>query len=459
MDPLVRKARDFATQMHRRIDHRRKYSNQPYEAHLKAVAQTVATVSDDPETLAAAWLHDVVEDTETTLEEIRKEFGDGVAGLVDELTDVSRPGDGNRALRKAIDREHTGRASPRAKTVKLADLLDNCRDIRRGDPRFAQVFVRETQALLPRLREGDERLYARLEREIETSQRTLGMPEAAPVSPVQGSVRRERECAQRDTVNLFVDSVRALDLAAPLPWFDVDRDAISAARDAAGAGAEVIGLTERGLPCGYAIRDELDRGRCGDRLRPFLPQQTLPRDAALRDVVHVLNRHESCFVSLLGQVGGVIQRAHLNGPFVRMWLFGLVTLLEMRIVDQIRAGWPNETWRAQVPPGRLQKAEALAAERARRGQPADLLDCLQFADKGRLLFTDPLRREALGFKSVGAAEQAVKDVESLRNNLAHGQDIVTGDWVVIARLTRNLEEILENFPTNGQAPATRSNPA
>src|SRR5262249_6200576 len=81
---------------HRRIDHRRKYSKQPYDVHLKAVAELVAAVTDDPEMIAAAWLHDVVEDTPVTLDDVEKEFGAAVARLVDGLTDVSRPGDGHR---------------------------------------------------------------------------------------------------------------------------------------------------------------------------------------------------------------------------------------------------------------------------------------------------------------------------------------------------------------------------
>ena len=57
---------------------------------------------------AAAWLHDVVEDTPATFEELEREFGPEVTRLVRELTEVSRsPSDGNRAARKAIDRRPT----------------------------------------------------------------------------------------------------------------------------------------------------------------------------------------------------------------------------------------------------------------------------------------------------------------------------------------------------------------
>ena len=64
---LVTRARAFASQAHRRIDHRRKYSNQPYEVHLKGVAALVSSATNDPEVQAAAWLHDLVEDTSLTV--------------------------------------------------------------------------------------------------------------------------------------------------------------------------------------------------------------------------------------------------------------------------------------------------------------------------------------------------------------------------------------------------------
>ena len=80
-----------------------------------------------------------MEDTPVTLRGVEAEFGPTMARLVLELTDVSRPGDGNRAARKAIDLHHLALASPKAKTVKLADLIDNSRDICANHPEFLAV--------------------------------------------------------------------------------------------------------------------------------------------------------------------------------------------------------------------------------------------------------------------------------------------------------------------------------
>lgn len=156
---LTRRAREFATNAHQQIGHRRKYTGQPYSDHLAGVARRVASVSDDPEMLAAAWLHDVVEDTTATFADVEREFGKAVCTLVEELAGASKPSDGNRSRRKRIDLQHLARASTRAMTIKLANLIDNGRDISKHDPRFAQTYLREMSALLEVLQEGDSRLY------------------------------------------------------------------------------------------------------------------------------------------------------------------------------------------------------------------------------------------------------------------------------------------------------------
>lgn len=158
---LEEDAKAFAAQAHGEIHHLRKYTLEPYICHPAAVAKLVRSVPHTPEMLAAAWLHDTVEDTPVTLEVIRVRFGESVAALVEMLTDISQPSDGNRKKRKAMDRAHTAQASPEAKTIKLADLIDNAHSIIMHDPKFAQVFIKEKAELLAVLQEGDPTLLAR----------------------------------------------------------------------------------------------------------------------------------------------------------------------------------------------------------------------------------------------------------------------------------------------------------
>ena len=161
MTDIVARADAFAAKAHSAINHKRKYTGDDYIVHPREVAAIVATVPHTPEMLAAALLHDTVEDTGVTIETIRAEFGAVVAGLVADLTDVSTPGGGNRAIRKGIDLAHTAGASPSAKTIKLADLLSNTASIVAHDPGFARVYLKEKAAMLDVMTDGDATLLAR----------------------------------------------------------------------------------------------------------------------------------------------------------------------------------------------------------------------------------------------------------------------------------------------------------
>jgi len=164
---IVEKARIFATAAHAAVGQVRKYTNEPYIVHPEEVAGIVARVEDSThEMIAAAWLHDVVEDTDVTIEVIEQEFGSEVAEIVGWLTDVSKPSDGNRAVRKAIDREHTAKAPASAQTVKLADLISNSRSIMAHDEKFAKTYLKEKRLLLAVMTKGDAKLMAEAKKHV-----------------------------------------------------------------------------------------------------------------------------------------------------------------------------------------------------------------------------------------------------------------------------------------------------
>jgi len=156
-------------------DQKRKYTGEPYINHPIEVAGLIVQCVPDhtADMVNAALLHDVVEDTEHSIQEIEVLFGQIVASLVSDLTDVSKPVDGNRAARKAIDLEHTAKASPQAKTIKLADLISNTSTIVQHDKQFARVYLREKAELLEVLREGNSTLWNRAKRMLEEGLETV----------------------------------------------------------------------------------------------------------------------------------------------------------------------------------------------------------------------------------------------------------------------------------------------
>ncbi|MBH9579506.1 HD domain-containing protein [Inhella proteolytica] len=166
--PLFVQAVAFAAEKHR---HQRRKDAQasPYINHPIALAQVLAQLGGvhDPVVLCAAVLHDTLEDTETTAEELQALFGAPIAAVVQEVTDdKSLP----KPARKQAQIEHAATLSPAARLVKLADKICNLSDILAHPPqgwdaaRRQQYFdwaARVVQALGP-VHPGLEQRFAEL---------------------------------------------------------------------------------------------------------------------------------------------------------------------------------------------------------------------------------------------------------------------------------------------------------
>ncbi len=129
---LVIRAIEFAAQKHR-MQRRKDRDASPYINHPIALMHVLCIDGgiSDATTLASAALHDTIEDTETTAEELRSEFGDQIMNLVLEMTDdKTLP----RAERKRLQIEHAGDASRAGALVKLADKICNLRDMAANPP-------------------------------------------------------------------------------------------------------------------------------------------------------------------------------------------------------------------------------------------------------------------------------------------------------------------------------------
>ncbi len=147
---LVDKAIIYAVNAHKGVPRRGR--DFPYIVHPLEALTIVATMTSEPELLAAAVLHDVVEDTEFTVENIRAEFGDRVAELVDAETekhDHSRSKEDSWLDRKKAALEDLKRAGRDVKIVALGDKLSNMRAIARDFARYGDDFWNQFRAKDP----------------------------------------------------------------------------------------------------------------------------------------------------------------------------------------------------------------------------------------------------------------------------------------------------------------------
>jgi hypothetical protein len=245
-----------------------------------------------------------------------------------------------------------------------------------------------------------------------------------------------------DVHKTFLRGLAARDIAEPLPSFDAATPAVQAHHSMLLRRHAVAGVRQDGFVCGYLEYQDLGDGVCGDYLRPFDEDTLIPDSTPITEVVLRLDRFPRLFVRSLGTVAGMVTRADLQDPPVRMWLFGMITVLEMRFLHLIEANFSDESWARYLSPARLEKAHQLQAERQRRGQDARLLDCLQFSDKAQIVVRDESLRSQAGILSRRRGDEVTKNLERLRNNLAHTQDIIAFDWQTIVAIVENLERLV-----------------
>jgi hypothetical protein len=196
-------------------------------------------------------------------------------------------------------------------------------------------------------------------------------------------------------------------------------------------GFAAIGARAEGVVMGYVVPDESDDVQFID------PEQILPHDAPLHLAIRALDTFPRVFVSTLGGVTGIVTRDDLEKPPARMWVFGIVTLIETGLRRVVEKRHPDDDWTGVLSKARTEQAQSLQAERARRGEEVPLLDCVQFHDLANLAARHEDVRQAFGHESRRSMEARMKEWAKLRNHIAHSQGYVQENWQLLARVSNN----------------------
>lgn len=200
---------------------------------------------------------------------------------------------------------------------------------------------------------------------------------------------------------------------------------------------DVVGVRHDGLVVGYVKRADLSDGTLANYLVKFNPDDIVDESTQLVDVLKRLRKTTRLFVLILGRIGGIVTRGDIQKVPLRMWLFGLVSMIEMQLLRIIRNRCPNDRWKTFLTRPRLEKAQELLSDRRKRSEEIDLADCLQFCDKREVIIKGNMLKIE-GFDLLGR----LKEIEHLRDKLAHAQDIVAGNWPKIVDIAEDSERLL-----------------
>ncbi len=245
-----------------------------------------------------------------------------------------------------------------------------------------------------------------------------------------------------DLRGLFARTIALRDIAEPLASFDHSQPAAVVRGFMEQRGYDVVGIRESGVVTGYVLRADLVDGLAEKHRRAFAAGDVLPDSEPLLTAFAALREKRQVFITVFGHVGGIVTRGDLQKAPVRLWLFGLVSLLEMQLLRVLRVRYPAEAWASQISVDRLEGARRVFADRQRRKEELDLSNCLQLGDKAAIFMKDADLFALSGFVSRQALEDFFKDIGALRNGLAHANDILSGRWPALADLIEHLENFL-----------------
>lgn len=216
--------------------------------------------------------------------------------------------------------------------------------------------------------------------------------------------------------------------------------------------------TKGGEVIGYVLTDELANGELGKYLTVIDLELLISDSTPIADIFTALTNRDFVFVLYGKQIIGIITKADINKPPVRIYLFGMISLFEMHLNRWINYIYPDNTWEPEISNNRIKAALDIYETRKGNNQDLSLLECVQFCDKRDLLKKSDDFINEFDF-SKKRFDTFVKQVEKIRNELAHSQNSIISniEWSIFVKTVSDLEDFLMNSDKKVEHIATEGN--
>jgi hypothetical protein len=244
--------------------------------------------------------------------------------------------------------------------------------------------------------------------------------------------------------DLFDRNLTAKWLAEAFKSFDCASDAPMIKAFMEEYDYDVVGVRKNGSVIGYVKRADLKDGVCEKYLVKFNSCEKISETTPLAIILKMFLEHPRLYMVYLNEIVGIVTKGDLQKSPVRMWLFSLISLLEMQLLRVIREFHPRDSWRQCLKECRLKKAQEIFEDRKRKNQNIDLADCLQFCDKRDIILKNENILKLIG-DDKKSIEKLLIQLEKVRDNLAHAQDIITGFWPDIADIVEKTETLIDRL--------------
>ncbi|MCR3906994.1 MAG: hypothetical protein NUK62_08235 [Tenericutes bacterium] len=257
---------------------------------------------------------------------------------------------------------------------------------------------------------------------------------------------KQLKSTYKELRELFENEIKIKHIAEDLKCCTYEDSSITVKNQMEYYDFDVMGIKNRGKIIGFIYRSDLKNGAVKKYRKTFGVSDLIDESLPLIQVFATLSNSPRKFVTRNSEVIGIVTRGDLQKAPVRMWLFGLISLLEMHLLRIIRHYFEGDTWQVNLKEKRIKEAKKICSMRKERNEELDLADCLQFCDKSHLIFEIQVVKELMEEKWGKSAKKRLRSVQSLRDKLFHAQDLVAGKtWLEVIDLVKTIECFLAFF--------------
>jgi len=244
--------------------------------------------------------------------------------------------------------------------------------------------------------------------------------------------------------DIFIDNITTKYIYEPLACCHITDNPLEVRETLKRRDFDTLGVVDdTNSKIGYIEREKLGEKSIEHYIQKFELEVIISDSTPLSELFQILLDKEFVYVLSKGSIEGIITRADINKPIVRIYLFGLISLFELHLNFWITKNHDNESWIENLNPVRIKMAEKIFEERKGNNSQLTLLECIQICDKRELLRgTDNFIKEFNYMKS--GFERLLKNVEKIRNELAHSQNSIIANlqWSDFVSSITMLKEFL-----------------
>lgn len=232
---------------------------------------------------------------------------------------------------------------------------------------------------------------------------------------------RQLRSTEQDLRRLFETDITLKHIATDLDCRNSDEPASDTRLYMESRSFDEIGVKIGGATAGYARAVDLKAGTLGDWMVGFTDETTLPASTPLSNAIHCILENRRMYVRDGSVVWGIATKADLDKLPVRLYLYGLITLIEMQMLRLVRSV-PESDLRVCLKARRIDQAVDTHSKRTLRGTETDLAECLEFCDKYNVLLKQPWFLTGIAMSKTKALATLGR-LQNMRDDLAHAEPI------------------------------------